>query len=151
MKSTKPGSRRRKIILYYALAVVLPGVVLGFLAYRGIRNDQALREKENLRRLEMNSQAFFSEIDSSFAKFMIDQISDSMLSGPGEGDPSLLALICTDSGGAKKLITHQLLYLPAELLSIRPEQFKPSANLKEGLRLEFTKAELSGSPQVLSG
>jgi hypothetical protein len=48
MKATQPGSRRKKIILYYYLTVVLPGFILGYMAYRGISNDQALREKENL-------------------------------------------------------------------------------------------------------
>ena len=46
MKPPNSGSRRQKIVLYYTLAVVLPGIILGYLAYRGIRNDQALREKE---------------------------------------------------------------------------------------------------------
>jgi signal transduction histidine kinase len=137
MKATNPGSRRRKIILYYTLAVVLPGIVLGYMAYRGIRNDQALREKENLRRLEMNSQAFFSEIDTSFVQFMNEQTADSMLSGTGHGDPSVLVLFIRDTGGFKKLITHQLLYLPAELLTIKPEQLNQPPIMKEGRRLEF--------------
>lgn len=137
MKATNPGSRRRKIILYYTLAVVLPGIVLGYLAYRGIRNDQALREKENLRRLEMNSRAFFNEIDTSFVQFINKQTADSMLSGAGQGDPSLLALYVKDSIGLKKLITHQLLYLPAELLTIKPEQLNPPSIMQEGRRLEF--------------
>jgi signal transduction histidine kinase len=137
MKATNPGSRRRKIILYYTLAVVLPGIVLGYLAYRGIRNDQALREKENLRRLEINSQAFFNEIDSSFVEFMNERTADSMLSGTGHGDPSVLVLFIRHTSGLKKLITHQLLYLPAELLTIKPEQLNPPPIMKEGRRLEF--------------
>ncbi len=94
MKTGNPGSRRQKIILYYALAVVLPGILLGYMAYRGIRNDQALREKENRRKLEMNSQDFFTAIDSGFVQFMNEQTNDSILSGAGQYDPSLLALIC---------------------------------------------------------
>jgi signal transduction histidine kinase len=143
MKSNKPGSRRQKIILYYTLAVVLPGIVLGYLAYRGIRNDQALREKENLRRLEINSQAFFNEIDSGFVQFIDKQITDSMLSGAGQADPSVLALFVKDSGGSKKLLTHQLLYLPAELLTVRTEQLNPPTNLKEVIRLEFIERRFS--------
>jgi len=92
VKSTNPGSHRQKIILYYALAVVLPGIVLGFLAFRGIRNDQALREKESRRKLEINSQDFFSEIDSGFVQFMKEQTTDSILSGKGKSDPSVLVL-----------------------------------------------------------
>ena len=143
MKPANPGSRRRKIILYYVLAVVLPGIVLGYLAYRGIRNDQALREKENLKKLEINSQTFFSAIDSSFIGFMNEQTADSMLSQLKKRDPSLLALFVKDSNGSKKLINHQLLYLPAELISFQPEQVGQPANLKEGLRLEFIERRFS--------
>lgn len=143
MKSTKPGSRRKKIILYYALAVVLPGVVLGFLAYRGIRNDQALREKENLRRLEMNSQDFFSEIDSSFVQFIKEQTTDSILAGKGKNDPSVLALFVENASGSKKLINHQLLYLPSELLTPEPEKLMQSVDLREGQRLEFMERRFS--------
>ena len=38
-----------KIILYFLLAVVVPCIVLGILAFRGIQNDQALIEKEQKR------------------------------------------------------------------------------------------------------
>jgi signal transduction histidine kinase len=145
MKATNPGSRRRKIILYYTLAVVLPGIVLGYMAYRGIRNDQALREKENLRRLEMNSQAFFGEIDTSFVQFMNEQTADSILSDTGHGDPSVLVLFIRDTSGLKKLITHQLLYLPDEMLTAKPGQSNPSTNLKEGLRLEFIEHRFSNA------
>ena len=139
MKPHKPGSRRKKIILYYTLAVVLPGIVLGYMAYRGMRNDQALREKESRRKLEINSQAFFSAIDSSFVRFINKQTTDSMLSVTGTGDPSLLAFFIRDSSGSKKLITHQLLYLPAELMTFGPGQSSRPANLAEGQRLEFAE------------
>ena len=130
MKPSKPGSRRRKIIVYYTLAVVLPGIVLGYFAYRGIRNDQALREKENMRRLEISSQAFFSEIDSSFVKFMYELTDDSIFSAAGKSDPSVLVLFVRDSSGSKKLITHQLLYLPSELLAIKPHLSDSPASMK---------------------
>ncbi len=143
MKTANPGSRRQKIILYYALAVVLPGILLGYMAYRGIRNDQALREKENRRKLEMYSQDFFTAIDSGFVKFMNEQTTDSMLYGARQYDPALLALIVKDSGGLQKLITHQLLYLPADLLTNQTEQFKQPASLKEGLRLEYIERRFS--------
>ena len=80
MNPKNPGSSRTKILLYYALAVVLPGIFLGYMAYRGIRNDQALREKESLRKLELSSQFFFSQIDSSLVQFMNEQTAGSMVS-----------------------------------------------------------------------
>jgi signal transduction histidine kinase len=142
MKSANPGSRRKKIILYYILAVVLPGIILGYMAYRGIRNDQALREKENRRRLEMDNQDFFTAVDSSLIQFMDEQTSDSMpLSG--KYDPSLLAFFVQDPSGVKKLITHQLLYLPAEMLSHENVQFNSPVDVSKGFRLEFSEKRFS--------
>lgn len=143
MKRTNSGSRRQKIILYYTLAVVLPGIILGYMAYRGIRNDQALREKESLRKLEMDNQAFFTAIDSSFVQVMNEKTSELMLSGSRQADPSLLALFIEDTSGSKKLINHQLLYLHSELFAVKPEQLSPPTNLKEGLRLEFIERRFS--------
>jgi len=142
MKSANPGSRRKKIILYYILAVVLPGIILGYMAYRGIRNDQALREAESRRRLEMDNQDFFSGVYSSLIKFMNEQTSDSVLLS-GKYDPSLLVLFVQEVNGSKKLVTHQLLYLPAELFTFKSKQFNLQFNLDKGFRLEFSENRLS--------
>jgi signal transduction histidine kinase len=139
MKPAKPGSHKQRIVLYYTLAVVLPGFILGYLAYRGIRNDQALREKENLKKLEMNSRIFFSAIDSSFVKFININTSDSVLSGFREVDSSLLALIFRDPRGSIKLIKHKLLYLPSDLINIKPEETSQATSLNYGIQLEFTE------------
>lgn len=101
MKPVNPGSRRRKIILYYILAVVLPGIFLGYMAFRGIRNDQALREKESRKKLETNRQTFFAAIDSSLVQFMNKHTADSILFSPRQGDSSMLALFVTDASGSK--------------------------------------------------
>ncbi len=143
MKSANPGSRRKKIILYYILAVMLPGFILGYMAYRGIRNDQALREAESRRRLEMDNQDFFTAVYSSLIQFMNEQTSDSMLSLSGKYDPSVLVLFIREANGSKKLVTHQLLYLPAELLTAKTFQFNLPANLVKGLRLEFSECRFS--------
>lgn len=139
MKPANPGSRRQRIILYYAMAVALPGILLGYMAYRGIRNDQALREKESLRKLEANSQTFFSEIDSSLVKFMNEQTADPMFSDSRHADTSILIFFVKDINGLKTLITHHLLYLPSELLTVKQKQSGHAASMKEGQKLEFTE------------
>lgn len=143
MKPINPGLRRRKIILFYSLAVVLPGIILGYLAYRGIRNDQALREKESRRKLELDSQAFFSSIDSSLVQYMNKLTLDSILSLSEKTDPSLLAWFVKDSNGSTKLITHQMMYLPDELHTIQPELLSQAINNEEGIRLEFIEHRFS--------
>ena len=143
MKPRKPGSRRRKIILYYSLAVVLPGIVLGYMAYRGMRNDQALREKESRQKLEINSQAFFSEIDSCLVRLIHEKSDDSLHPVTGIVDPSVLAYFVIDSTGSKKLVAHQLLYLPVELMTAGTKASDRSTGLAEGQQLEFAEQRLA--------
>ncbi|MBN2761689.1 MAG: GHKL domain-containing protein [Bacteroidales bacterium] len=138
MKSGKPILRRRKIIFYYIIAVVIPGIILGYMAFRGIRNDQALREKENLKKLEISSLTFFSEIESDIGKLMDERTLDSVICGSKKHDPSILILFIKDSTGSKKLLIHQLLYLPGELIIGNSDRLNPSPLLKEGQLLEFT-------------
>jgi len=47
----KGETKRQRIIIYYVLAIVLPCLILGILALRGIKNDQALVEREQRRNL----------------------------------------------------------------------------------------------------
>ncbi|MDP3354013.1 MAG: HAMP domain-containing sensor histidine kinase [Flavobacteriaceae bacterium] len=143
MKPINPGSRRQKIILYYTLAVVLPGIILGYMALRGIRNDQALREKESRRKLELDSQSFFTAIDSSFVQLMNELTGDSTFSLSTKDDPSLLAFFVKDNKGSKRLISHRMLYLPDELRTNQPAQLDPANNLKDGVRLEFIESRFS--------
>lgn len=125
--------------MYYTLAVVLPGIILGYMAYRGISNDQALREKESLKKLEANSRAFFGEIDTGCMQLMNVYDIEKIHSSYFRGDSSLIVLYVTDTTGSKKLISHQLLYLPEELITSQPEQPVPSYSLNEGIRLEFAE------------
>lgn len=143
MKSGNPVSRRKKIILYYLIVVVLPGVVLGYMAFRGISNDQALREKENLRKLEATSQTFFSEINEDLERFVDEKTSNPASSHAQINDPSILVMLTEDSTGSKKIITHQLLYLPVKLLYNPPNPLNPSPRLNEGRRLEFAEKRYS--------
>jgi signal transduction histidine kinase len=143
MKPGKSVSRRRKIILYYVIAVVLPGIILGYMAYRGIRNDQALREKESLRKLETTSLTYFSEIDSDLEKFMGEQTSDSVLSCFKQTDPSILVLFVENANGSRKLISHKMLYLPADLINVGSVQLHTPGSLREGQRMEFAEQRFS--------
>ena len=55
-----------KILIYYTLAIVIPCIGLGLLAFRGIRNDQALVERENQRRLQ--------DVGESITTYLLDQL-----------------------------------------------------------------------------
>jgi signal transduction histidine kinase len=41
-----PGDARRRILLLFFMGIAVPSVLLGYLAFRGIQNDQALIERE---------------------------------------------------------------------------------------------------------
>ena len=137
MKPKNPYSRRRKIILYYSLAVVLPGIILGYMSFRGIRNDQAFREKERIKKLDSYSQDFFSAIDLHLTEFIDEQTADTIMPRSGALDPCILALFVIDTNGTIKVLNHKLLYVPAELLPVQPEKMSPPSSLAAGQQLEF--------------
>jgi hypothetical protein len=41
----RSGSRQKRALLLFLLGIVVPSALLGYLAFRGIQNDQALLEK----------------------------------------------------------------------------------------------------------
>ena len=45
---TIAGSKRRRILLLFFLGILLPSTLLGYLAFRGIKNDQALLAQDRL-------------------------------------------------------------------------------------------------------
>ena len=61
MKKTN-DLKKRKIIMYYTVTIVLPCIILGVLAFRGIKNDQALLERESRKMVQTTSQDLISDI-----------------------------------------------------------------------------------------
>jgi len=59
---------KNKILFYYFLAIVLPSVVLGALAFRGVINDQAIYEREISQQLTEAGTKIITESDLFFAK-----------------------------------------------------------------------------------
>lgn len=69
--------KRKRIIVYYILAIVLPCMILGILAFRGIQNDQALVEREQRRNLQetgqqiiLETEALLSSVESNFTEII---------------------------------------------------------------------------------
>ena len=48
--------------MYYTVTIVLPCIILGVLAFRGIKNDQALLERESRKMIQTASQELISDI-----------------------------------------------------------------------------------------
>ena len=142
MDHKNPISRRQKITIFYTLAILIPGIVLGYLAYRGLLNDQALREKENRRELERISQGYFTAIDSSLVQLMQTVTANSIPNSGSIPGPALLAMIDKEKNRQIRLINYQLLYLPANLLPDKPDQTVDPANFETGSRLEYNEQKL---------
>ena len=62
-----PTHKRRRIILLFALGIVLPSLLLGFLAFRGIQNDRALLEKERLEASRRMADKVIREVDDKIS------------------------------------------------------------------------------------
>ena len=101
------GSRRKRILLIYSIVMLVPGIILGYLAYRGILNDQALREKQARQELESISSEFFSKLDSTLNSFVLDQTRDS-----GSDNDFMLFQFEQSQEKTKQIKHHNLLYLP---------------------------------------
>ena len=57
MKKISDITVQKRIVIYFILIIVLPSIVMGGLAFRGVKNDQALIERENRRQaLEVGNQ-----------------------------------------------------------------------------------------------
>ncbi len=121
MKPKPAGSKRNRIILIYILGVVLPGFVLGYMAFRGIQSDEALREKQTRQELNLAAQDFFGllyeDLDNTVA--ISEYISLTL-----QKDIEL------------KLVQDQLLYLPDEFLD-KPHSTDLSMLPDAGWDLEF--------------
>ena len=66
MRSRKK-TNEKSIILYYIIAIVIPCLLLGVLAFRGIKNDQALVEREQRRVIMETTQKIYRGLEESLA------------------------------------------------------------------------------------
>jgi len=66
---TKRYFSNKRIIVNYLLFIVISSCILGFLALRGIRNDQALIEREQRKKLAESGTSIISETNSLITIF----------------------------------------------------------------------------------
>ena len=147
-----PAHKHRRIVLLFALGIVLPSALLGFLAFRGIQNDRALLEKERLEANRKIAIQVVREIDgkigsveSALAACTVDPGRENT----GSSDttialeqfksehPLVEEIFVLRQNGAIDFPTAQFLYLPDKgddsLSHIQP----PSEKVTCAQRLEF--------------
>ena len=59
--------QRRRIVLLFGLGIVLPSLLLGYLAFRGIQNDRALVEKERAEEIRRTAERALAAVDDRMA------------------------------------------------------------------------------------
>ena len=124
--------KRKRILIYYALAIVLPCLILGILALRGIKNDQALVERDQRRNLLETSQQIFNETDAFLLSIengfteIIDSASiprttiftDSSLNRFNARHQAVSGIFFLAASGIPFLLNNGLLYVPDDLLPV---------------------------------
>lgn len=145
--------QRRRIILLFGFGIVLPSLLLGYLAFRGIQNDRALVEKESLEKTRRASDQVVRAVDAGITS-VERSLSDaaSRLSGsPSAGAQALLEKLAADDPLIEQIFYLQgfqniqfpeagLLYVPD---GRRETEASPaggprlSADYQAGQRLEF--------------
>jgi len=153
MMKIKGETKRQRIIIGYALAIVLPCLILGFLALRGIKNDQALVEREQRSKLlESGEQIIsetdayilsiensFSEVSGSIAVPEKRIFKDSLLYNFSRRLRAVAGIFYLSGTGLPYLLNNNLLYVPDDLLSasdvVNPHGIEKI--LENGWQVEF--------------
>ena len=127
----KEETKRRRIIISYALAIALPCLILGFLALRGVKNDQALVEREQRNNLLEANRQIISETDeylitveNNFAE-IVDSITipdktiftDPLLNRFIAQHQAVAGIFYLQANGSPYLLNNNLPYLPEDLTS----------------------------------
>jgi signal transduction histidine kinase/tetratricopeptide (TPR) repeat protein len=149
----KGETKRQRILIYYALAIVLPCLILGFLAFRGIKNDQALVEREQRSDLLETGQqiiretdADLSSIENSFAE-IIDSaaipaktiFTDPLLNRFNFQHQAVAGIFFVSGSSELFLLNNGMLYVPDDFLSVSDMASSQTTQsvLEKGWQIEF--------------
>ena len=142
------------IIFYYIIAIVIPCFLLGILAFRGIKNDQALVESEQRRNSTETSNQIFQNLDKSLIKiennFSDVAVPESLITKEIFNSSILLqfnnqynvveGIFFLDNKTKLSFCSNGLIYFPDGYLPESKTSFFPEA-LKRGWQYEFTEKD----------
>jgi signal transduction histidine kinase/tetratricopeptide (TPR) repeat protein len=153
MMKKKEKGKRPGIIAYYGLAIVLPCFILGILAIRGIRNDQALVEREQRsslleagQHIISDTEDYLKKVENSFAgitgSLTVPEkriFLDSLLQSFCELHGSVAGIFYLPETGQPYLLNNSLLYMPDDFSSAA--EYKRSRAMEKifqkGWQIEF--------------
>ncbi len=131
---TKPAvNKRKRIIFYYSLGLLLPGIVLGFLAFRGLQNDQALREKQNRQELQLFALDFWDQLDGR-----INELRKELMEPASEKNDLVLISWQKPPNGLPKISQSQMIFWPDGSLD-QLDQEHGNSQLEKAQRSEFSE------------
>ncbi len=150
----------KRIIVNYLLFIVIPSCILGFLALRGIRNDQALIEREQRKKLAEAGTSIISETNSRITIFndrfrgKIPDLSPSFPSSLTFEEHTLNSFIEENSlirsifliqpSGSIRIFHPSLLYLP-EIIEETEKEWSPYNYINlfiQGWNYEYKEKDL---------
>ncbi len=155
---------RKGIIFYYIIAIVIPCFLLGILAFRGIKNDQALVESEQRRILIETSNQIFQNLDKSLIKIE-NSFSDvavqetlltkeifnsSILSQFNNQHKIVEGIFLLDNQTKLSVCSNGLIFFPDGYFPENKTSFFPEA-LKKGWQYEFTEKDFGKAFQFYNG
>ena len=100
--------QRHRIVLLFGLGIVLPSLLLGYLAFRGIQNDRALLEKERLEATRRAADRVMRTVDEGIAA-VETALSKIVANGPGGPTPANTAAL--EDFVVKHPLVEQVFYL----------------------------------------
>ncbi len=142
--------KRRRILLHFFLGIGLPSLLLGYLAFRGIQNDIALLEKEQLNEHNKIAQQITNSINdkiSALEEAFLDSVANHQSPQRGSAilrslerlksqQPLVEEVFLFESAERVQLPLAKLLFLPVGIAKSLPSQSQPSA-LFLGQQYEF--------------
>jgi signal transduction histidine kinase len=155
--------QRRRIVLLFVAGIVLPSLLLGYLAFRGIQNDRALLEKERLDETRRTADQVIRAVDDEIGTIE-GALSRAVAGHAGSPSPELQSAL--EKMAVENPLVEQFFYLRdpekirfpiARLLYIRdgsreagpspPGDPRDSAEFQAAQRLEFRQKDY---PKALS-
>jgi signal transduction histidine kinase/tetratricopeptide (TPR) repeat protein len=150
---------RRRIVRLFGYGIVLPCLLLGFLAFRGIRNDRALVEKQRLEELRRVADQIIRAVDEglSSAETALRKTAEAHrgdllaartigLQKADLGNPLIEQVFYRGGSGAVFFPMARLLYVP-DGSRPAPAETAASAEWLEAERLEFREKD---NPRALT-
>ena len=155
------GGGQRKIMRYFIIVILFPSLILFYLAYRGILNDQALLEKRNRERASFlstqlinqtndyltNIEKEFEVLAGSFVPSSNAISKDSAFVKFNEEHEVVCGTFFIDNTGSLEFLGTKLLYDDGDHFSHTYDEInsKENAILERGWVLEFQKEDLPGA------